>query len=303
MQGLWRKDTDTALLKKTDRSIKKFIFTSGRHAIMHTLRTMCREDCIAVAEYSSQCVVNAVGRYTTPIPAKEVVENNINVRGIMVYEQWGWPFSDVVLDEVLNKYERVIFDCVDSPDALIRYKDMNSVVVSLSKCLGLKGGGLLLEKKNLQERPCSGDENIDMSLVDNQGYIHMINSHMNTVKHIGDIEQTDVLFELDKESRVRNNNLALFANSELSKNWPAWMHESLDKCYAGIVPLFAGMEKNKMIDITSKINKTMNIRSDIYNFNWSGSPLLFDYRPCIAFPIHSDIENMQEKIKILEKIK
>ena len=87
---------------------------------MNTLRSMKRWNRVADVEYSSQCVVNAAAKYATSISVKEVIKNYINVDAIMVLEQWGWTFNDNIIDEVLVKYNKVILDCVDSPDAHIR---------------------------------------------------------------------------------------------------------------------------------------------------------------------------------------
>ena len=142
---------------------------------MHTLRSMKRGNRVAVAEYSSQCVVNAVAKYATPIPVKEVIKNNINVDAIMVYEQWGWIFNDNIIDEVLDKYNKVIFDCVDSPDAHIRYKNMDSVIVSLAKCLGLKGGAILSKDGVLQRNVCVLNEHLGLD-TENPDHIYIINN-------------------------------------------------------------------------------------------------------------------------------
>jgi hypothetical protein len=302
MQSLWRKDTRVTNLTKINKSIKDFIFPSGRQAIMHTLRNMNRVDRVAVAEYSSQCVLNSVASYAMPIPIKEVIKYNINIDNIMIFEQWGWSFSSAVVDEVLDKYKRVIFDCVDSPDAHIRYGSMQSVIVSLSKCLGLRGGALLLEDKILQKNTCVTSSHLGIDL-NNPVNTHMINSYINTIDHIGDLSEIDVLLELKREAEIRNKNLVLFANSPLSESWSDWMYSSIDNCSAGIVPLFKGISLDKMTAINKEIKRKLNIESVIYNFNWSGSPLILDYQSCIAFPIHSDIDNIEESIKTLENIK
>jgi hypothetical protein len=264
---------------------------------------MKRKNRVAVAEYSSQCVFNAVAQYATPMPTKEVVENNINVDAIMVYEQWGWIFNDNIIDEILGKYSKIIFDCVDSPDAHIRYKNMDSVIVSLSKCLGLKGGAILLENGVLQRSMCALSEHLGLD-TENPDHIHMINSYLNTVSHIGDLSGIDVLHELGKETQVRCENLKLFANSLLSSNWSDWMFEAINNgCPAGIVPLFKDRGIEQLQKIKIDIKEKLSIESEVYNFNWSGSPIVFDYRPCIAFPIHGDIANIQDSIKVLENIK
>ena len=303
MQSLWRKNTQIKNLSKANNLSKEFIFPSGRQAIMHTLRSMKRGNRVAVAEYSSQCVVNAVAKYATPIPVKEVIKNNINVDAIMVYEQWGWIFNDNIIDEVLDKYNKVIFDCVDSPDAHIRYKNMDSVIVSLSKCLGLKGGAILSKDGVLQRNECVLNELLGLD-TENTDHIYMINSYLNTTSHIGDLSEVDILHELEKETQDRCENLKLFTNSLLSGNWSDWMFKAINNgCPAGIVPLFKGRRIEQLQKIKIDIKERLDIESEIYNFNWSGSPLVCDYHPCIAFPIHGDIVNIQDSIKVIENIK
>jgi len=302
MQSLWRSDTRTINLIQTSSSSEEFVFPSGRQAIMHTLRHMRRQNRVAVAEFSSQCVFNAVAKYATPIPIKEVVKNNINVDVFMVYEQWGWTYSDNAISEVLNKYDRVIFDCVDSPDAYIRHKDASSVVVSLSKCLGLKGGAILLEEGILQRSECKLSHHLNLDINDS-GQLHMINSYLNTNSHIENLSSIDIFSELEKESNIRRKNLNLFADSSLSNSWSDWMLKAVDNnCSAGIVPLFKGEDVQRLHKIQTDIMNQLNIHSEIYNFNYSGSPLIADYQPCIAFPIHGDISNMQVNIKALASL-
>jgi len=65
MQSLWRKNTQIANLNKASKSLEEFVFPSGRQAIMQSLlnKELSRVDRIGVSEYSSQCVINAIGRY------------------------------------------------------------------------------------------------------------------------------------------------------------------------------------------------------------------------------------------------
>ncbi len=139
--------------------------------------------------------------------------------------------------------------------------------------------------------------------MDNPKYIHIINTHINTKTHIGHLSNVDILSELEKETKIRNKNLKLFANSALSNNWNNWMFRVIDdNCSAGIIPLFKGQRGEDMKKINTRIRDELGINSEVYNFNWSGHPLDSDYQPCVAFPIHSDIPDIVESIEILEKI-
>ncbi len=302
MKYLWRKETEINSLCKTDNSIDSYVFPSGRQAIEFSLKDDDRVDRIAIPEYSSQCVINAVGSHTMPIPVREVLEHNISVKGILVYEQWGWSFEENVIDEITQKFDKVIFDCVDSPNAHVKYNNIDHpVIVSLSKCMGLKGGALISKNSTLQESNCAHDDCMGLD-INNPDAIQMINNYMDTTRHIGNLSQIDILFELEKEAQTRNENLKLFADSSLSDHWEDWMFDAVsNNCSAGIVPLFRGKNMKQLQKINVEIQEKFNIKTEIYNFNWSGSPLILNYEPCIAFPVHGDINKISEILRLLER--
>src|SRR3989338_9511020 len=67
------------------------LFPSGRQALSFSLKQlgMSRPKQVAVPEWSSQCVIAAVGAYATPIGMKQVLANGIKPDAILLYEQWG----------------------------------------------------------------------------------------------------------------------------------------------------------------------------------------------------------------------
>lgn len=302
MQTLWRKHTNIESLETTELSIEEFVFPSGRQTVSYALQGLDRIDRVGIPEYSSQCVINAVGAYATPIPFKDVINYNIKLEVLLVYEQWGWQFNDSVFDEILSKYNKVIFDCVDSPNAHLRYQHTEDVIVSLSKCIGLKGGAILSKNGVLQKNKIPSDIGLNLD-INNERNIYFINNSIATTEHIGDLSQVDILAELERETMIRKSHLHLFINSSLSNNWSDWMFSHIDSSSVGIVPLFKKEPLKIMQKINNYINKELKIASTIYNFNWSGSPLVFDYQPCIAFPIHSDMINIQKAINQLENVR
>jgi len=305
MQSLWRKNTQIANLNKASKSLEEFVFPSGRQAIMQSLlnKELSRVDRIGVSEYSSQCIINAIGRYSMPLPIKDAIKYNIELDGVIVYEHWGWSFTSTVIEDILNKFDNVIFDCVDSPNAHIRYKNIpTDIIVSLSKCLGLRGGAFLSNQNIFKKYKCEIDNCLGLDPF-NADAIYLINSYIGTRSHIGDLSKVDIFSELEKEAQVRNKNLKLFHNSSLSNEWSDWMFEVVaNDCSAGIVPLFRGRGIDQLQEIQKKVKEGLQIESEIYNFNWGGSPLKLNYQPCIAFPVHGDIDKMEKHIEFLERI-
>ena len=88
---------------------------------------------------------------------------------------------------------------------------MDSFIVSLFKCLGLKGSAILLEDGVLQRNVCVLNEHLGLD-TGNTDYLYMINSYLNTSSHIGDLSVADILLELEKEAQSRCENLKLFTN-------------------------------------------------------------------------------------------
>ena len=75
------------------------VFPSGRQALSYTLQHagLSRNDRVAVPEWSSHCVISAIGKVATPIPFHEVVQHRIGVSAVLLYDQWGWPTTSLEL--------------------------------------------------------------------------------------------------------------------------------------------------------------------------------------------------------------
>src|SRR5262249_25501362 len=103
-----------------------------------------RPDRVAVPEWSSHCVLSAVGAVATPVPMREARDPS----AVLVYDQWGWPRSYA---GVRTRWPRakIVHDCVDTAD--LSFSDADAQVWSLSKVLGLAGGGLARVRHELLE--------------------------------------------------------------------------------------------------------------------------------------------------------
>ncbi len=294
MGSLWRESS--RLVSGQPAPKNNQIFPSGRQAIGRALQEFglgrsCR---VAIPEFSSACVISAIGRYSTPLPMREVIEYQIPVDAVLAYEQWGWPFRNDELSRLRQGYPKIILDCVDSPDAVYRHdeiletSDIN-VVISLSKCLGLPGGGLLKGGKGWFEASLDGAIiDLDMS---NPLVVDYTKSHLASTEYLTPLlDNHNILMSLSLESGLRADNLTCLLNSSLSDCWPNWMRDAVTKkCAAGIAPLLRGISAEKLQLIADDVMRQFGICTQVYNFNWSGSPLLTEYEPCLAFPTHGEI--------------
>ena len=121
MISLWR---DRPLCESKRVGKKKiharYVFPSGRQALASALghAGLCRYNRLALPEWSSGCVISAVGRVVTPLSLREVLEHGISVAAVLLYEQWGWPFPLAVHHDIRERFSNmvVVLDCVDSAD-------------------------------------------------------------------------------------------------------------------------------------------------------------------------------------------
>ncbi len=294
------------------------IFPSGRQALTEAMRQfgLSRANRVALPEWSSLCVIQAVGKTATPIPMAEVVKCNIPVDAVLLYEQWGWPMPYELGSPIAERFKNdiIILDRVDSADIENQnrvkfYPQNNQIdVISLSKILGLKGGGLakingsFLEFKNesLGERL---SEHLWWGVSDSAIEEKLLHLHKNDVeslhKDLKDwLSNNDLSKAIKEEALKRRENLSFVMNSSLSSDWLGWMFDAFEKgASPGIVPLFKNAEAEELKARQKSIEERHRIETTIYHFNWSGNPLESDYGTCLAFPIHGLVSGMESIIE------
>ena len=323
---LWRNKAPNVLLK-SDREKYPInrIFPSARQALSQAISDLklSRPHRIAIPEWSSHCVISSVGEIATPIPFREVINHNISIDAILFYEQWGWPFSPSIQSKIKEKFKniKIILDRVDSADInnknrIILYPELDQIdLISLSKILGLIGGGLVklngefLEfKSNLQE------EEIFSIILNNKtnpiNVPKLINIYKNSIKCLHPelkkwLNNNDLVNALENECKDRRENLSKIINSDLSSNWPAWMIDAFKLgASPGIVPLLKDNSIDNLLKIQKEIFNTFSIETIIYHFNWSGNPFELNYEKVLAFPIHGLLKkSLPNVIRNLEKKK
>jgi hypothetical protein len=320
--ALWRNVPVTCRLSIGNEGYpSECIFPSARQALKYGLRQvgLSRPKRIALPEWSSGCVISAVGEVATPIPIKEVLEKNIPVDAVLFYEQWGWQMPVSVKSKILERFRNsiIIIDRVDSADInsenrLRFYPEATQLdVISLWKILGLRGGGIIkLNGKYLYFKPSSDEKELSSRIWENDWsekysgrLLHIHKSYIEAL-HPGLIRwfaENDLEGAFHDECLSRRKNLSVIANSELSSNWGKWMFDALDNKNApGIVPLFRGYSRDKMKEYQRMILTHFNIETSICHYNWSGNPMNPNYEINLAFPIHGLINSdLEDAVKIL----
>jgi hypothetical protein len=266
-------------------------------------------------------VISAVGRYCTPIPVTEVLKYKIKVDAVLIYEQWGWPLTKKVISELINYFKGTVFihDIVDSahfkPDNVYGYNKFKAIiqVMSLSKLLGLSGGGLAFVDGNpLNFMPESESEKL-LTVLEQQNYIKeypcgfisdLIKNSISALPlNIKDwINKNNLFGAVESELKYRQGNLKKMLNSSLTDTWPEWIKESIDNgAGPGIAPILKDYPENILIKNIEYLQKIYGIEANIYHFNWSGNPLKPDYKKCLAFPVHGMVSDIETILKGIEK--
>jgi len=310
---LWRSQALTCARPNIDH-VNIPIFSSARQSLSEAVRLLGlgRAARVAIPEWSSQCVINAVAAYAMPIPLTDVLKNDIPVDAVLVYEQWGWKYNASIYDEVRSRFSdsKLIFDCVDSADLIARdwlnpqsSSEDVAVILSLSKVLGLKGGGVLrignefivpkasspeerlLSEMLLNDSPSTAiDREVILAKVD-----HLLKSHISEQQPSLTewLENNDLILALETERSERAARVSIIRNSGLANSWPAWMLNGADSGGAGICPL--ELRACWTQDYIGELSERFKLELKVLNFNWLGNPLKPDYKQVLALPCHGQV--------------
>lgn len=276
------------------------VFPSGRQALTRALGLfgLGRKDRIAVPEWSSACVIAAVGRQAFPLSMTEVLAHSIPAAALVLYEQWGWPTADAVTDKVFRKFPGipVVLDKVDSApldfSGPVKGRQI-SEIWSLSKALGLRGGGLLrldgkwsapeIEPAD-KDRLAALDSMKDAAFTNDIAKSEIASTPGPVIEFVGGCD-LEAVYRLEAEAR--RNNLAALASQPAAAGWEPWMKDALNtECGPGIAPLFRGQGEKKLQEISKDIFERHGIEATPYHFNFSGDPLSPAYELCLATPVH-----------------
>ena len=262
-------------------------------------------------------MLSAVGQQATPIPMMEVVRNHIPVDAVVLYEQWGWPIPANVWETLTETFPNslVIWDRVDSADFLTRTQLPAPLIVadvtSLSKLLGLPGGGILRYRGEyskyeqgsnclLTQHLLKADEKLRSSLA----YKEYFQNHREALHPdvLNWVQQNSLADALTEESEARQRNLHLLMDTSCAARWEPWMRRAVEEgAPAGIAPLFRGESPAKLAAIASRLRERHQMSTAIYHFNWSGNPISPSYELCLAFPVHGLTWDMESVLMELQR--
>jgi hypothetical protein len=232
----------------------------------------------------------------------------------VVYEQWGWPLTDAAWDEITERFKGrpILVDRVDSADFFSEGQRPRGTieVLSLSKLLGLGGGGLARVNgcfvrfeaqpesstvRQLRRRP--------MDELTRAGYKELFKESRQAVHPaaLAWLERNCLTCAAEQERAARQQHLQLILNSGLSNDWPAWMCSAI-RAGAGPVwaPLYRGQGAARQWRAMSTLDRCYGVVSAVRLFNWSGNPLRPRYEQCLALPVHGGVADFGEIVAALE---
>lgn len=319
---LWRmtppKDTPEATTDGTE-----LVHVAARQALVDALRLsgLGRASRVAVPEWSSHCLLSSIGRLAMPIPLREVLMHHIPVDSVVIYEQWGWENRHEVLScltACCPTARAVIIDRVDSADLEILHRRDSFAgdvyeVFSLYKVLGLPGGGLL--RRNGEFMPFEGagvwrtfsdcfwrdaredilfEELLDM----HKSRFDVLHPQLERWLHEHDLDAA-----YQEEHAARRRNLRAVAASPLADSWNETMRRSVERGIGpSCVPLGMGSNSADLRRLSGMLAERFKVFGRTYHFDRNLNPFNSDYTSCYAFPIHSDLVDIEPILSAAEEI-
>jgi hypothetical protein len=300
----------------TPEGIKDLIFPSGRQAISHAIELLGgrREWLAVIPEYSGHCLISAVAKKVMPLPITQADQCPDLVKIALLYCQWGWERPSEAVVEVCNRFPqaKLILDRVDSLAASLDELPLRGVaegalqVFSLSKTLGLEGGGLLFSQGTWSANKNAGCEE-DKKLAEEVWGLRerlaggiawdMVKAwYMADMRVLPpwlcrwlDTNDLNTVLKSATDARIARRRIVIDCIDELG--WPRWMIDQMgerSRLVPGIIPLFLKHGANANL-LRMEIKAETDLQLEIYHFDISTSYLKPDWRPCLAVPLHGQI--------------
>jgi hypothetical protein len=311
--GWWPdRPSEVALDGGCDRLAEGYVFPSGRAAIRQALQIadLALDAAIAVAGHGSECLARVVRGFGQPV---EIGGLGPSVRAAVVYEQWGWPLTDDAWHGLTGKFNGrlLILDRVDSADFFSGHQQREGCVeiLSLSKLLGLDGGGLARTNGcfiNFEPQPTSDVlrrlSGRPLSALSRGGYREVFKDSRHAVHPaaLAWLQHNCLTCAAEAERAARQRHLQLVLDGSLAAGWPAWM---VDAITAGAGPVWAPVLRGREAAWRWRAMSTLDQRYGVVSasrlFNWSGNPLRPDYEMCLALPVHAGVTDFSEIVAAL----
>ena len=286
----------------------EYVFPSGRAAIAQSFAgfDLPTNAAIAMEPHVSECLSRIVKRFGIPVDMAEA-----GAAAAVVYEQWGWPLTDAAWDELNERFRGrpMVLDRVDSADFFVQPRG-GVEVLSLSKLLGLDGGGLARANGCLvsfEPRPASDVmrqlRSRPLPTLAGAGYRELFKESRQAVHPaaLAWLHRNCLTRAVEDERAARQRHLQLILDSRLAAGWPAWMRDVIG---AGAGPVWApvlrGQDAARRWHAMSMLDQRYGVVSASSLFNWSGNPLRPDYEPCLALPVHGGVTEFGDIVAALE---
>lgn len=296
---------------------RRHIFPSGRQALTEVIKRLTggRVSRVSIPEWSSHCVISAVGRIAMPIPQREVLAGDHAVSAILVYDQYGWPKSQGSLSELSKRLgAAVIHDCVDSlvgPSERLP-EGVSHRIWSFSKTLGFSNGGAVIDQDGFVEFSNDID---DMDQENGAAMAHSVDPiEREFAKTWLGYRDRQLLSAIDDgtlpslisyEITSRKILLEIFLKSSLVEDLPDWMVLAARNGIApNVIPFFCSTgQYQKQQSLISLLQERYGLEARLYHFDMSDDALCPSYHPAIVLPIHGEVDTavFSDAIAFLEK--
>jgi hypothetical protein len=260
--------------------------------------------------------MRVVRRFGIPVDPGQLAAD---VQVAVVYEQWGWPLTDAAWNELGERFTGLLLvDRVDSADFFAReyaheLPNAQTVeVLSLSKLLGLEGGGLARGNGRpivFEPRPQSEAMRGLMSRVPAQlvseGYRELFKESQHAVHPaaLAWLQQNCLTGAAEAERSVRQRHAKALLDTPLSHGWPAWMIEALQRgAGPAWAPVLRGQDPWQRWSVMRALAQSYGVVSTSRPFNWSGNPLRPADEMCLALPVHGGFAQFEEVVAALAHI-
>ena len=281
----------------------KYCYPCARQCItQYLIQNNClRNHYIAIPEYLSICVLNAINKISTTVPI--IFLNKLNIKKIkifFIYDQWGWERPPLEIKKFKDIYNGLII--LDRVDTLINYKKNKKIdnvdvqIFSLNKTLGIGGGGLLFYNDYYVGYNNKYTNDISNNFINYKNYKnyddldHLFKNNFEeyTPLFINNINQYNIDYLIEYEFNYRYKLLKILMGN-FSHLLPEWMllQYNLKKSAPNIFPLCI---KNLNYNTIEHIKQNFNIDIKILHFNFSENYFTFDWKKVLPIPLHSKIK-------------
>ncbi len=292
------------------------LFPSARRAIAQTLADAGHTTTSRIGHprFVSACVPRAIQNVATPVSARGMsIDDYTRLDGLLVHEQWGWPLSSGALARLLTRCAQrlLVIDRVDSADFFSRSIDHPDVVevLSLSKTLGLLGGGLarkssrysVFESRAITPRTRHAFDGVAAGRPGEAYREFFKNSDQAIHPAVSAwVLSNSIVASVEYERVRRQYSVGLLQGSPLADGWPRWMHAAVASgAGPDLAPVLRGRGPLVWTDAMRVLGQEFGVASTIGAFNWTGDPLEPEYEHCMLIPVHGDVQHLGEVLRAL----